>query len=267
MDLESQKMDKTIIDSYNKNGFHIEKALLDKGYVANVADNLKRNFDNQLKFFNIVPPEDIYESLKRLHQVDLDVYKKTAGTLWRKMSVFGLTHHERIQQFVKDNFGWNDITLPGGQVVHVQANSLRIPNGYFGVAAHQDFPSIQGSLDGIVIWIPLVDVDINRYPLEVIPGSHNNGILPSIENNDSSWEVSPECYNETDFIPIECEVGDVVFMSYFTVHRSSQNGDHRLRLACSTRYDNPDEKTFIERTYPSAYIRTVNREQLFSLIT
>lgn len=256
-------MDKSVISSYNKNGFYIAKGLIDKINILDVVDNLKRNFDNQLKLFNINTPDNIYKSMKLLHQADIDVYKKTAGTLWRKMSVFNLVHQEEVQNFVKDNFGWNDIALPGGQVVHIQADSLKIPNGYFGVVAHQDFPSIQGSLDGLVIWIPLVDVDANRYPLEVIPGSQKYGVLPSIESNSSSWEVKPECYNEVDFIPVECEVGDVIFMNYFTVHRSSQNGDHRLRLACSTRYDNPDEKTFIERAYPSAYVRSVSREQLF----
>lgn len=256
-------MDESIISSYNKNGFYIAKGLIDKINILDVVDNLKRNFDNQLTLFNINTPDDIYESMKFLHEADIDVYKKTAGTLWRKMSVFNLTHHQKVQNFVKDNFGWSDIALPGGQVVHIQADSLKIPNGYFGVSAHQDFPSIQGSLDGLVIWIPLVDVDANRYPLEIIPGSHKKGILPSIKNDKSTWEIKPESYKETDFIPAVCEVGDVIFMNYFTVHRSSQAGDDRLRFACSTRYDNPDEKTFIERGYPSAYVRTVIREQLF----
>lgn len=143
--------------------------------------------------------------------------------------------------------------------MHIQADSLKIPNGYFGLVAHQDFPSVQGSLDGFVVWIPLVDIDANKYPLEVIPRSHKNGVLPSIENSSSSWEIKPECYNESDFVPATCEVGDVIFMSNFTVHRSSQNGDDRLRLACSTRYDNADEETFADRCYPSAYIRTVQR--------
>ena len=142
----------------------------------------------------------------------------------------------------------------------MQANSLKIPNGYFGLEAHQDFPSVQGSLDGFVVWVPLVDIDVNRYPLEVIPCSHKNGILPSSENSSASWEIKPECYQEADFVPAICEVGDVIFMSNFTVHRSSKKGDNRLRMACSTRYDNANEEAFIERCYPSAYIRSVERK-------
>ena len=61
-------------------------------------------------------------------------------------------------------------------------------------------------------------------------------------------------------MPAICEVGDVIFMSNFTVHRSSKKGDNRLRMACSTRYDNANEEAFIERCYPSAYIRSVERK-------
>lgn len=254
-------MDQDILSSYNKNGFYVAKGLLDENFVNGVTQSLKKHFDNQLSFLGQDIPSTIYQSMQLLHTVDIERYKKTVGALWRKMSVYNLLHHENIQQFVTETFGWSDIVIPGGQVVHIQADSLKIPNGYFGLVTHQDFPSVQGSLDGFVVWIPLVDIDQNRYPLEVIPGSHKKGILPSFENNDSSWEVKPECYNEADFVPAVCEVGDVIFMSYFTVHRSSQKGDDRLRLACSTRYDNADEETFVKRNYPSAYIRSVHRAQ------
>lgn len=254
-------MKKKIEKSYEENGFYIAKGLIGKSFVGEVTQSLKKHFDSQLSFLGQDIPSTTYESMQLLHGVDIERYKKTVGSLWRKMSIYNLLHHENIQKFVKENFGWNDIVIPGGQVVHIQADSLKIPDGYFGLVTHQDFPSVQGSLDGFVVWIPLVDIDQNRYPLEVIPGSHKNGILPSFENDNSAWEVKPDCYDEADFVPAVCEVGDVIFMSYFTVHRSSQKGDDRLRLACSTRYDNADEKTFIERNYPSAYIRSVHRSQ------
>lgn len=252
-------MDTEILKSYDENGFYVAKSLVSKEIIDETIVSIKRHFDNQLKLLNQNIPNDVYESMKLLHKVDIERYKKTAGTLWRKLSLYNLLHHENIQNFVKENFGWSDIVIPGGQVVHIQADSLRIPDGYFGLVTHQDFPSVQGSLDGFVVWVPLVDIDKNRYPLEVIPRSHKKGILPSFENTNSAWEVKPECYNESDFVPAVCEVGDVIFMSNFTVHRSSQKGDERLRLACSTRYDNGDEKTFIERCYPSAYVRSVQR--------
>lgn len=252
-------MTNDILKSYDENGYFIAKGLINKDFIDKTVLSIKKHFDNQLLFLNQEIPNDIYNSMQLLHKIDIERYKKTVGSLWRKLSIYNLLHHEEIQNFVKKNFNWNDIVIPGGQVVHIQADSLRIPNGYFGFTPHQDFPSVQGSLDGFVIWVPLVDIDINKYPLEVIPNSHKNGIIPSSENQDTNWEIKPEYYNNSDFIPVICEKGDVIFMSNFTIHRSSQKGDNRLRLACSTRYDNTDEISFIERYYPSAYIRTVQR--------
>jgi hypothetical protein len=59
---------------------------------------------------------------------------------------------------------------------------------------------------------------------------------------------------------MEVNLGDVLFMSNFTLHRSSLNGDHRLRAACSARYENGSEKTFINRIYPSSQKRIIQRE-------
>ena len=254
-----------VIASYQQNGFHIARGLLPGADVEATLASLKHHFDNQLRHLGLAPPDSLYDSMQQLFHADIDRYKKTAGSLWRKLSVYSLCHHRAIQDFVRTHFGWRDIVIPGGQVVHIQTERLKIPGGYFGLVPHQDFPSVQGSLDGFVVWIPLVDVDENRYPLEVIPGSHKRGLLPSIENPDSTWEVQPQCYDDTAFVPALCHAGDVIFMSNFTVHRSSTQGDDRLRLACSTRYDNGDEPSFIARGYPSAYVRTVQREQLFDI--
>jgi len=252
----------TISEQYKQDGYYIAKRLLSTDCINGILENLKNTFDDQLETLGSQSQKDIYSSMKLLHKTDVEKYKKTAGSLWRKLSIYNLLHHNHIQNFVLDNFGWKDIVIPGGQVVLIMADSLKIPGGYFGFQPHQDYPSVQGSKDGFVVWIPLVDIDKNRYPLELIPGSHTKGILPSYEHNEAGWVVKPECYNEQDFIPVECQIGDVIFLSNFTVHRSSITGDDRLRLACSTRYDNADESTFIKRCYPTAYMRTVHRALL-----
>jgi hypothetical protein len=59
--------------------------------------------------------------------------------------------HEALFSFVRAAFGWIDIFLPGGEVVLVMGTELKIPNGYFGLGAHQDFRSLQGSLNGLVV--------------------------------------------------------------------------------------------------------------------
>ncbi len=255
----------TPMESFKKDGYYIARNLIDHKEITTMMAQLHKNFNDQLAFLGeTVSDEDIFASMQRLHAKDIERYKKLVGAIWRKIEVYNLMHHRNILKFLSDQFGWQDIFVPGGQVALIMAEELRIPDGYFGLIPHQDFPSVQGSLDGVVVWLPLVDVDAHNYPLEVIPDSHLNGILPATESSNKTWEIAKDHCKDEAFVPVEVKAGDVVFMSLFTVHRSSQKGTAgRFRVAFSTRFDNADEATFIERCYPTAYLRTVHREQYF----
>lgn len=131
-------------------------------------------------------------------------------------------------------------------VLHVMSPSLRIPDGYYGTAAHQDWPSTQGSLDCVTVWIALTDAGVGNFPLEVIPGSHKRGLLDG-KMNGSVLEVEAD---DKEFIPVECKAGDVIFLSGFLVHRTGAGTG--FRVAVSQRFDNSAEASFIERGYPCA---------------
>lgn len=152
------------------------------------------------------------------------------------------------------DLGLNSPFLISQPVLHVMSPDLRIPNGYYGTAAHQDWSSTQGSLDCVTVWIALTDIGVGNFPLEVMPGSHKQGLRDG-KLNGSVLEI--EC-DDKDFIPLECKAGDVVIMSGFLIHRTGK-GDG-FRIAVSQRFDNADEPTFIERGYPCAQKRVVDRE-------
>lgn len=254
------------MEQFKKNGFCIARNLLDgTDDVIGAREGIYKTFRDQLAYLGAkVHESDILADMQQLLKMDLERYKRVVGSLWRKIEIFNLMNHSKIISLLKEQFGWKDIFLPGGQVVHIMAKELEIPDGYFGLVPHQDFPSVQGSLDGVVVWLPLVNVDRNNYPMEVIPGSHFDGVLSAREHSNSTWETDTSRYSEGDYVPVEVNVGDVVFMSLFTIHRTSKRGEAgRFRLAASTRFDDADEKTFIERCYPTAYTRTVRREQYF----
>lgn len=253
------------LDCYKSNGFYVAKGLLDEKSIESVCRSIANTFLDQLAEISVAAEKnDLFSAMRLLHQHDIMRYKKATAAIWRKLDVYQLMHDPRIIGFLRDKFGWQDIFVPGGQVTHIMAHELKIPNGYFGFVSHQDFPSVQGSLDGVVVWLPLVKVDRDNFPLEVIPGSHKRGLLPMLDDGDVSYEVRPDQYREEDYIPVEVEIGDVIFMSMFTLHRSSKNGGSgRYRMALSTRFDNANEATFIERCYPCAYQRTVHRAQYF----
>jgi ectoine hydroxylase-related dioxygenase (phytanoyl-CoA dioxygenase family) len=154
--------------------------------------------------------------------------------------------------------GFEAVTSPTTPVLHVQSDSLRVPDGYFGFAPHQDWSSIQGSLDSFVMWMPLVEVGVERFPVEFLPGSHLRGLLPG-RIVTGALEVAPE-HLEGEWTRIATRPGDAVMFSTFTVHRTAVEGCSGLRLALSTRFENSAEPTFVARGYPCAYRRTVERE-------
>jgi len=138
-------------------------------------------------------------------------------------------------------------------VVHYMADQLRVEGGYHKTPMHQDWRSVQGSLDGITIWLPLFDVGAGDYPLEVIRGSHRGGLLPSIDDPFGHRIVDGRIVDAA-FTPVPIRRGDVIFFSGFLVHRTGSLGSAMVRFALSYRYNNAAEPSFVARNYPSPYV-------------
>ncbi len=252
-------------DAWNEfchNGFHVARGLLRPEQAQAVLDSIHRSIAAQLGYLGASDPAaGLHEALRRLHRLDLDRYKRTLAALWRKADVSALMRDPAIFGFLRQQLGWQDVFLPGGEVALLMAADLKIPGGYFGLAAHQDFPSVQGSLDGVIAWIPLTPVDADGWTIEVSPGSHRRGLIQDVERTAAGWQILPALLDSAEWQPVEAAVGDVVFLSVFTIHRSKREGDERrLRLALSTRFDNADEPSFVARAYPTAYQRSVHRD-------
>ena len=111
---------------------------------------------------------------------------------------------------------------------------------------------MQGSLDAVVVWIALADIDRSLGTLEVIPKSHKWGLLES-EMTDGYGKIN-EALNLSDIAAIDVQAGDALFFSTFLVHRSGTNVTDSIRWSCHFRYNNLQEATFIERGFPHPYI-------------
>jgi len=136
--------------------------------------------------------------------------------------------------------------------VHIMDDDLRVPNGYHKSPAHQDWRSIQGSLDNLVLWIPTTPVRGGRNGLEVVRGSHLFGLLDTVEHA-MTPSVSDPRITEDRYESIDAEPGDVIAFSSFLVHRTADRGDGAVRIALSTRFNNALEPSYVDRGYPSPY--------------
>ena len=247
-------------EAYAHDGFFISKGLLPTALIQTCVDDFGGMMADQLHARRLAVHGDFLALAQALHAADINQFKRVLGALWRLQSVGDIFAHPQIREFLQQVLGFGRIFVPGGQTVHVQSEELRIPGGYFGLDAHQDWPSVQGSLDGLGVWVPLCDIDDNAFPLEVVPGSHRRGLIaPQDNKTDAIWVVGE--YGDADYKPMCVGKGDVVFFSNFTAHRSGQKGRRNfVRLACSSRFDNGAEASFVQRGYPTAYTRGVHRQ-------
>jgi len=252
---------------YKRNGYYIEKSahvkwLNDLSTILSDIDTVilqqLHRLDTTLSLNVSTHKETVHKHLNQLLNLDKTAYIASLKLCANLFSVHSLFMSPGIVEMLR-SFGIQLPVLQTTPVMHIMANNLKIPNGYYGIGVHQDWPSMQGSLDTVIVWIPLMGVDTNNFPLELIPGSHLGGLY-SGKTSELLYETDPEHYNEKNFVPAELAFGDILYMSSFLLHRSTLTGGDGLRIACSNRYENACEATYINRVYPHAQRRVVNRE-------
>lgn len=247
--------------------------LFSKGYEIINLDESKYHLDvflnefksiiiSQLDFIkvNYIDNEGINQLLVKLFDNDLQRYLSTLRLASKLMCVSELVNCKEILNFSKKN----GIHLPVMQtrpVLHLIGDDLMIPGGYNGVGAHQDWPTLQSSLNTMVVWIPLVDVNEQNYTLDIIPKSHLKGLLTGSLNSNFT-EIEQSNYSESEFIPLKIKKGQAFIMSSFLIHRSNMNGKG-YRISISSRIEDAMESTFIERNFPYTEHKVVKRDLLF----
>lgn len=252
---------KKLIEQYKENGYCVLKGLIPENQSNNVVNEIHKIMLLQLARFksrHIDDNSDIFSDMQELIKFDSDAYLAAARRSAKLASVTHYITHNKILDAVK-SFGIELATIAAEPVLHITSDKLRIPNGYHGIEPHQDWPSIQGSLDCVVTWAPLVEVTENNFPLHVVPKSHRLGLLKG-DITANAYKIFESEYDQKSFVPVPVSPGDVVLMSGWTIHKTGLDNCTGLRIAISNRWENACESTFINRNYPSAYIKSVHRE-------
>ena len=244
--------------AYAKDGFCIARNVLPLEAIEKVQNDFWQLIKNQLfRYKSQWESKSLYEDMQELLKCDTQSYLSTLKRGAKLYSLSQLMGHTNIGKLTKE-MGIALPTISAEPVWHISSEKLKIPNGYFGFDAHQDWPSIQGSLDCMVVWVPFTEVHRHRFPMLVLPGSHRRGMIPGvITDNVLKLDLGVDADNK--FVPIECKPGDVVLMSCWTVHKTGVENSEGLRISSSQRWENGMEKTFVERNYPCAYKQIVER--------
>jgi hypothetical protein len=132
--------------------------------------------------------------------------------------------------------------------------------GRFLTPIHQDFPYIQGSLNGVTYWLPFFDTPLALGPPSWIPGSHKWGVLKVEEfgadktgrSGAKSFRVADEekIVSESSFVSGPVPAGTALAFSTLLVHRSEPNNLDLARVNVQLRFDDVFASESIGRNYP-----------------
>jgi phytanoyl-CoA hydroxylase len=241
-------------DAFREKGFVRLNGFFTKEDVEVVRQDAKWVFLKQMTSRGFVtgrePDEREFESgMGRFFAEDMQGFINCGKTCQHLISLHRLSLRENIVRQLAE-LGVRRPNICTRPVLYFNSRHLAKSEAYYKSPPHQDWRSMQGSLNAIVIWVPLADVHKELGALEVIPGSHLWGLL---ESHEDEWYRRIEGLGDEQYLSIEVNAGDVLFFSSFVVHRSGNNVTDSIRWSCHFRYNDLEEPTFISRKYPNPY--------------
>ncbi len=190
--------------------------------------------DNMIRLFN--EHEEVFKNCGKLIQTGLiELYRiAVSDILIDKLQDLGIESP-------------NMCTRP---VLFFNHSKLAKSEEYYKAPLHQDWPSMEASLNSLVVWVPLVNVGLGNGSIIIYPGSHKKGVLP-FSTKGGFAEVE---YEDENAIQPKLNIGDIVVFSTLLVHQSGQIFDDSIRWSAHFRYTDMGEQNFIERGFPNPYI-------------
>lgn len=233
-----------------KHGFLLVKNAFD---VSHVMEDVK-------KIFMACRPycEKNFDDLaKSLYAEDFEGFLGCANSAQYLPSLMSISSSTRMMEILKSI----EIEMPvvnTRPLLSFSSEKTAKNENYWKVPAHQDWPSMQGSMNSVTCWVALVDVSEDMGPLQVSPGSHLQGRL---EHLDEGVPFLKEYQGE--FVSFPMSAGDMLIFNAFTVHRSGLNSSEKIRISAHFRYDDCMEPSFIKRKYPRHRIERRKEGLLF----
>ena len=244
-------------EHYRREGWTLEQGLVPHATLDAITADIAALFGRAARAEGLGLPDPTDQDglsalMVALFRKDRGAYAAAAKQTQFLASVHRLGVGEEIMA-VLARLGIDAPAISTRPVIHYMADALKFEGGYHKTPIHQDWRSVQGSVDGLTIWLPLFDVGAEDYPLEVISGSHRRGLLPSVDDA-FGHRVADGLVDESAFAALPMARGDAVFFSGFLVHRTGARGGARVRVALSYRFNNAAEPSFVARRHPAPYI-------------
>ena len=250
---------KSLINSFNSDGYLYLKDFFDKDVVTSILHEAKQIFFNQFvrtklttKSFDKLSTNEFDYLLFDFFEKDIQSYIYCGKQVQHLISLHRLSLNEKIMN-VLGQVGIVQPIISTRPVMYFNHKKLSRERVYHSVDAHQDWRSMQGSLNAAVLRVPLTEISKKLGALRVVPKSHKRGLVTSnVEHGFGFVNLSNE--DQQNMIDVEMNLGDALLFSSFLIHQSGDNISDTPRWSCHFRYNDINEKTFIDRGYPHPYI-------------
>jgi len=247
MDLEKVGLDTQQKNFFDENGFIILKDFFPREYVEKIKSSAERIFEIQFNQFGI--EGSFTEKMIKLFTEHEEVFINCGKIIQSGLiELYKLPLEEKLLNLIKD-IGIGFPNLCTRPVLFFNHPKLAKEEFYYKTPPHQDWSSMQSSLDSLVVWVPLVDVSRENGSILIWPKTHKSGQL---EFKSIGGFASVEASGE--YVQPKMSVGDIAIFSTFLVHSSGEIYDNSIRWSCHYRYTNMLDEDFINRGFPNPYI-------------
>jgi phytanoyl-CoA hydroxylase len=237
----------TQLEQFKENGFIVLKNFFDKEYVEILKQKAEDIFKIQFNHFGYTG--DFKENMIRLFNEHESIFINCGKIIQTGLlELYKLPLEEKLINTIKD-LGLEFPNLCTRPVLFFNHPKLAKEEVYYKTPPHQDWSSMESSMDSVVIWVPLVDVNKENGSIIIYPSTHKLGPLP-FKSTGGFAEV--ETIGEG--IQPELEIGDITIFSTLLIHASGDILNDTIRWSCHFRYTNMLAPDFIERGFPNPYI-------------
>jgi len=235
-------------EQLEKDGYVILRDLFLEETIENIKITAQNVFEIQFTYFGYTGT--FKEKAIKLFKEQNEVFKNCGKLIQTGLpSLYQLAVNEGLLNWVSSLGDIPNPIMCTRPVLYFNHPELAKSKEYYMTPTHQDWSSMRSSLNSLIVWIPLVDVDDQNGSIIIYPGSHKLGIL------DWKSEGGFAKVEKPNIEPIQpkLKVGDVAIFSSLLVHESGKIKDDSIRFSCHFRYTDINNLEYIERGFENPY--------------
>jgi ectoine hydroxylase-related dioxygenase (phytanoyl-CoA dioxygenase family) len=233
---------------YDENGFAILQNIVPISRINALLENiynLYKKYSNDTELDNIEIPWDnklFHEKLIKFRQTEPKLFGAIYDSLKTSLTLTQLVSDDSIVKNIAEFLN----VSPSNISISEPMCRLDVPNDKRNALEwHQErsfFPQNRDGKNGLVCWIPLMDVTEKMGAIHVSPKSHNDGLIKtSTKQKDNPSQttqitVPDENVKKYDELVVPVNAGDGVFFNMLLFHRSGNNLSNNVRIAVQGRY-------------------------------